>query len=226
MASPYDKNYTANGSYLLNYKKPEKLTVFKNQVLQFRIELLEIEPLIWRRIQVPSGCNFWDLHVAIQDAMGWNDTHLHHFEIRGKNQQKQVRIGIPDFERDFPLPEIFPGWEIPVSQYFNALGVAAEYLYDYGDSWRHFVQLEGYLLKDTKRKYPLCIEGERACPPDDCGGSGGYYNLLEVLADPENDEYEDIRRWVGKKWHPETFKAKNVTFDNPYQRWKNAFVST
>ncbi len=134
MPSKYQKNYTKNG-YLMNYKKGEKSLPHKNCVLQFKIELPEILPLIWRRILVPSDYNFWDLHVAIQDSMGWLDYHLHHFEIKGKGKKKEERIGITDFDRFDDLPEVFPGWEIPVLNYFNDLGVTAKYLYDYGDSW-------------------------------------------------------------------------------------------
>lgn len=80
MASRFEKNFTDKG-YLLKYEKQPLHSYLKNQVLQFSVALQEIEPKIWRRIHVPSDYNFWDLHVAIQDAMGWQDYHLHHFEI-------------------------------------------------------------------------------------------------------------------------------------------------
>ncbi len=131
------RNYTKQG-YRMNYLKPDaKLSVYpKNSVYQFRIELPEILPLIWRRIQVPAPYNFWDLHVAIQDAMGWLDTHLHYFEFTTKSKIKPVHIGIPDLDdRDENAEvEIFPGWEIPMTTYFKELGVEARYRYDYGDS--------------------------------------------------------------------------------------------
>ena len=130
MTSKYEKNYSDNG-YLMYYKKGVNISPYKKWVLQFKIELPEILALIWRRILVPSDYNFWDLHVAIQDSMGWLDYHLHHFEIKGKGKRKEERIGIPDFERFEDLPEVIPGWEIPVINYFNDLGVVAKYLYDY-----------------------------------------------------------------------------------------------
>ena len=105
----------------MNYNKGIKVAYYKDQVLQFKIELTNIQPLVWRRILVPSNYNFWDLHVAIQDSMGWLDYHLHHFEIKAKHKSKEERIGIPDFERYEDLPEVFPGWEIPVLNYFNDL---------------------------------------------------------------------------------------------------------
>jgi len=223
MSSRYEKNFTDRG-YLMNYNRPGKHSILKNQVLQFKIELQEISPIIWRRILVPSDYNFWDLHVAIQDSMGWKDYHLHHFEIRGKGKRKEAHIGIPDFDRMEDLEEVYPGWEIPVFVYFNDLGVKAKYLYDYGDSWMHAVQLEGFLYQEKGIKYPICIGGERACPPEDCGGVSGYYNVFETLSDTTTDDYEDMKLWAVKDWNPECFYKDLVKFDNPYKRWKSAFL--
>jgi hypothetical protein len=223
MASKYDKNFTDKG-YLMHYEKGDNEPPFKNRVLQFKIELSEILPLIWRRVLVPSDYNFWDLHVALQDAMGWLDYHLHHFEIKGKGKKTEVHIGIPDFDRFEDIQEVFPGWEIPVMNYFNDLGVTAKYLYDYGDSWWHTIQLEGYLFKEKKTRYPVCVDGARACPPEDCGGEHGYYELLKTLSDSENEEYEEMRTWVGTDWYPEKFDKNSIKFDDPYKRWRNAFL--
>ncbi|MFP4165265.1 MAG: plasmid pRiA4b ORF-3 family protein [Chitinispirillaceae bacterium] len=223
MASRYEKNYTESG-YRMNYRKDISAAPYKNRVLQFRIEIPEILPLIWRRILVPSDYNFWDLHVAIQDSMGWLDYHLHHFRIKAKGGKKERRIGIPDFERFEELPEIYPGWEIPVLQYFNDLGVRAAYLYDYGDSWWHNVTLEGYLIREKNEEYPVCIAGERACPPEDCGGVPGYYDMLKTLSDPDDEEYEDTKAWVGKDWSSERFNREGIVFCNPHKRWVGAFL--
>ena len=219
----YEKNYTDRG-YLLNYKKLPNIGYYKNRLLQFKIELNDISPLIWRRILVPPDYNFWDLHVAIQDAMGWLDYHLHHFEIKGKGKRTTESIGIPDFDIFDDSQEIYPGWEIPVLNYFNDLGIQAKYIYDYGDSWTHTVTLEGYLIKERGVKYPVCIYGARACPPEDCGGDSGYYSLLDVLANPADLEYEDLKTWVGEGWDPEKFDKKAIVFDLPYKRRRKAFI--
>jgi hypothetical protein len=221
MAWKYERNYTEQG-YIMNYRKGTKAAAFKNRVLQFKIELVEISPVIWRRILVPFDYNFWDLHVAMQDAMGWLDYHLHHFEIRGKGKKGEAHIGIPDFDRFDEMKEVYPGWEIPLMGYFNDLDITAKYLYDYGDSW-HMVRLEGYLCKEKNIKYPLCIAGERACPPEDCGGVGGYYEMLKILSGPMNAEYKEMKRWVGKDWDPEKFDKDAIKFDDPYKRWEKAF---
>lgn len=198
-------------------------------VLQFKITLLEILPPIWRRVQVPTGYTFWDLHVAIQDAMGWLDYHLHAFQFRGPGR-KSVEIGIPDEMYDGPGDlVVLPGWEIALTEYFKEPGDAAVYQYDFGDDWQHELLLEGILLKEKGEKYPRCVAGERACPPEDCGSVPGYYRLLEILNDPSNDEYEDMTDWLkghAKSYHPynpDTFDRQSVKFDNPKTRWKQAF---
>ena len=223
MGSIYQKNHTERG-YLMNYRTSTHIPLLKNQVFQFYIEMDGITPKIWRRIQVPGYYNFWDLHVAIQDAMGWLDCHLHEFSIRGKGKRKNVLIGIPDFELMDELEEVFPGWEIPMHIYFNDLGIEATYLYDYGDSWMHRVKLEGYMHKEKGVKYPICVGGERACPPEDCGSVPGYYDVLNALADPKHPDHQVMKMWTGGDYDPEIFKPEAVNFDNPYKRWKNAFL--
>lgn len=196
-------------------------------IYQFRIELLEIEPTIWRVIQVPSDYSFWDLHVAIQDAMGWLDCHLHAFHVRMPQTRMGIEIGIPDdeeFERS-----VLPGWEVPMTEFFTEPGKSAIYDYDFGDGWSHRILLEAILLKEEGRKYPRCIAGERACPPEDCGGVPGYYELLKILSDPDHPEFEDYMVWLkrykkkGRPYEPGTFNPEEVKFWNPKKRWEIAF---
>lgn len=196
-------------------------------IFQFKVTLLEIEPFIWRRIQVPADYSFWDLHVAIQDVMGWVDYHLHAFRCP-KLDKKSAEIGIPiEPMEDI---EVLPGWEVVITEYFKTPGDKVQYEYDFGDSWEHELLLEGILLKDETVQYPQCLAGERACPPEDCGGIGGYYELVEVLKQPWNEEYESIIGWLQghvKKYHPynpDEFLLKKVRFDNPKQRWAKAFL--
>ncbi|OPY84673.1 MAG: Plasmid pRiA4b ORF-3-like protein [Syntrophus sp. PtaU1.Bin208] len=196
-------------------------------VYQFRIELLEIEPKIWRVIQVPSDYSFWDLHVAIQDAMGWLDCHLHAFNVRMPHMRTGAEIGIPDDE-EFDRT-VLPGWEVSITDYFTEPGKSARYDYDFGDGWSHRVLLEAIMLKEVGRKYPRCIAGERACPPEDCGGVDGYYELLKIIADPDHPEYEDYMEWLsrykkkGRPYEPGTFNPEEVKFWNPKKRWEIAF---
>ena len=191
--------------------------------LQFKTELLGITPVIWRRIEVPSSYRFWDLHVAIQDAMGWMDCHLHEFTIERRRGATPIAIGLPEDEFDY---EVMPGWEVPVSRHFSQPDDECLYRYDFGDGWAHRVVLEDVHPLQRGVKYPVCTDGERACPPEDCGGIPGYYNLLAILADPEHQEHEEMITWLsshGDYWpyHPARFERDRVTFDNPKKRLRN-----
>lgn len=190
----------------------------KRRVYEFRITLLETEPPIWRRIQVPEGYTFWDLHVAIQDAMGWQDCHLHAFRF-GKRRSKWD-IGIPD-EEGMSEGRVLPGWKTPIQRYFD-VGTDCLYEYDFGDGWTHELTLEGILLAKKGQRYPICLEGEMACPPEDCGGIPGYYHLLEVLTDPSHEDYDELVEWTRGAYDPKSFAPSRVKFDNPKKRLQYA----
>ena len=192
-------------------------------VYQFRVLLLEVVPPIWRSIQVPETYSFWDLHVALQDAMGWLDYHLHLFRVTKPVTGEVVQIGIPDddaFEGDEP---ILSGWEIPIAHYFPRPGVIARYDYDFGDGWEHELTLEAILPWQSGKKYPLCVGGARACPPEDCGGVPGYEDLVTVIQTPAHEEYESTLQWLGGRFDPEKFDPKRVKFDDPARRYELAF---
>jgi hypothetical protein len=186
------------------------------------VTLIGIEPEVWRRIVVPGNYSFWDLHVAIQDAMGWLDYHLHAFRIQNPETGDLDQIGIPDdsFENEARL---VAGWEVPIAHYFRERGDRADYEYDFGDGWEHDVVLEEIATRVPRKRYPLCLDGARACPPEDCGGVYGYEALLAALRDPTHDEHESMVEWVGGKYDPAAFSPKKIRFDDPGKRWRNAF---
>lgn len=188
-----------------------------NHVYQFKITLRNIAPPVWRRILVPETYSFWDLHVAIQDAMGWFDSHLHHFEIRNPRTREKEYIGIPDVDGAIPM-KILTGWKKKIADYFGGGKTKAEYVYDYGDNWIHIIEFERILPRIVGDTFPLCIGGERACPPEDCGGTGGYEDFLEAIMDPNHTEHEALLNWAGGDFDPENFNPKNVCFDDPAKR--------
>jgi len=192
----------------------------KRVIYQFKIELLGTSPPIRRRIQVPEKYSFWDLHVAIQDAMGWLDCHLHAFRF-GRSRFPSWAIGIPT-DDDFGGPNVLAGWDIAIQERFD-VGTSCTYEYDFGDGWSHELTLESIILAEKGQRYPICLDGELSCPPEDCGGIPGFYHLLEVLADPNNEEYEDMNRWTGGNYNPNDFDPSTVKFDNPRKRWEYAF---
>lgn len=193
------------------------------QVYQFKITLKDIRPPVWRRIQVPKNYTFWDLHVAIQDAMGWLDSHLHAFFVQNPKTDFSEQIGIPDDDIGWSDRSVLPGWERKISEYFSLKNSEALYVYDFGDDWAHNVKLEKILPREKGVDYPLCIKGKRACPPEDCGGLPGYLDLLEILSDPKHEEYEETVDWLGEGFDPEHFKPEEIEFWDPRERWEMAF---
>ncbi len=194
-------------------------------VYQFKISLLGIEPNIWRRIQVHNDYSFWDLHVAIQDSMGWYDCHLHSFNLYKDDKVKRVELGIPgDMAED-----VIADWEYPLTNYFVNEGEKVEYHYDFGDDWYHEIVFEGIKKKIKSLKYPKCIDGERACPPEDCGGISGYYDLLKTLRVGKGKKYLEIVNWLQNHivnynpYKPNGFDSKKVRFWDPQERWIMAF---
>ena len=181
-------------------------------VYQFKIVLLDTEPPVWRRIQLRADCSFWELHVALQDAMGWLDYHLHLFKV--VHPVKGVgEIGIPsEDDADFGWT-ILPGWRQKVSDWMSTEsgGNTADYQYDYGDNWCHKVVLEKILPREKGVKYPRCVDGKRACPPVDCGGVWGYEEICQGKSEFQ-DEFKD--------YDPGEFHPEKVKFDDPKKRFR------
>ena len=172
---------------------------------------------------MPETYTFWGLHVAIQDSMGWLDYHLHLFRVSDPVTGGLVQVGIPDddaFEGNQP---ILPGWEVPIATYLSRPGAVTQYEYDFGDGWEHEVVLEALAPWRQGTRYPVCLTGGRACPPEDCGGVGGYEELLAVISNPAHEEYESTLQWLGGRFEPEKFEPARVKFDDPGRRWRVAF---
>lgn len=168
----------------------------EDTVVSLRISLRGIEPLIWRRIEVPATITLSKLHMIFQDALGWTNSHLHSFYIGDKEYGYEDELGELDTidERGIKLCKLLK---------VNTPGFW--YLYDYGDHWQHDVQIEHILSVRADRTYPICTAGARKCPPEDCGGLGGYQHVLEIISNPEDEEYESMLEWLGGKYDPEEF---------------------
>ena len=137
------------------------LKKFKH-VYQFRIILERVTPQIWRLIQVPETHTFWDFHMAIQNAMGWTDSHMHQFEtINSKTKDKEI-IGVPEYIYDGIVDdfETLDGRELQIGDYFSEESRSMTYVYDFGDNWKHRIEYERILFKQNSQKYPACLYGE------------------------------------------------------------------
>lgn len=196
-------------------------------IYEFKITLLDVKPKVWRRIQVPEEYNFWGLHVAIQNAMGWTDSHLHQFRVMNPKDGTESYLGIPNGEEFFgDLPTTIAGWKKDIRDYFSIKDNACGYYeYDFGDGWMHEVKLEKILPAIPGCKYPICTAGKNACPPEDCGGVYGYKGFLKIINNPRHEEHQSMLEWVDGEFDPKKFEPQKVYFDNPSRRWKIVFGS-
>ncbi|UCD79776.1 MAG: plasmid pRiA4b ORF-3 family protein [Desulfobacterales bacterium] len=176
-----------------------------------KIKLLEIEPEIWRRFVVPGEITLDRLHDVIQIVMGWTDSHLHEFTI-GKKRYTEY----PESKED--------GLECGkyrLGDLITQKGHTFHYLYDFGDSWEHEVILEDNRYSNPQLQSTIeCLDGARACPPEDVGGVPGYYDFCEAIKDPNHEEHESFLEWCGGAYDSEKFDTGEVNLElMKYLRW-------
>jgi hypothetical protein len=169
-------------------------------VYQLKITLADIRPPIWRRVQV-RDCTLDRLHDLIQVCFGWEDYHLHSFDVAGEHygdpEQMQELDHTP--ERKMSLSRLV------------ASGVKKFiYTYDFGDNWEHVIQIEKTLSPEPGVKYPRCVAGKRSGPPEDCGGPWGYGDFVDAVTDPSNPRHEELLEWVGGEFDPEAFDLDEI----------------
>lgn len=166
-------------------------------VYQLKITLRDVRPPIWRRVQVQGDVTLSHLHWVIQLSMGWTNSHLHSFLIHAQE------YGIPMPEMGFAELEPEDERSVKLSSFIPGEKFKFSYLYDFGDSWEHEVLVEKVLSAEANADYPRCIKAKRACPPEDCGGTWGYQEFVEVIQDAEHPEHQAMLEWVGGYFDPE-----------------------
>ena len=183
--------------------KKGEMTMLK--ILKLRIILIDSNPKIWREVLIPIDNTFEDLHYVIQAVMDWGNYHLHEFPMNEKeyigdeppNPQSRIDRSYTD-ERKVELEECL-----------NQKGATIKYIYDFGDNWRHEIEVVDILKKENSRQYPVCIDGENASPPEDVGGVSGYNRMVEAFSDENHPDYERYKEWLGI----EVYNAKRVNMD-------------
>ncbi len=170
-------------------------------VYQMKVTLEDISPPIWRRIQVTSDTTLSNLHRILQILMGWSDYHLHEFVIDG------VSYGKPDKEDIFKVKN---EKNVILNQVVSGERTRFTYIFDFGDFWCHKILIEKILPLEPDMRYPICIKGKRACPPEDCGGPGGYFEILKVIQDPNHPEHDEKLEWIGGSFDPEAFDIDEI----------------
>jgi Plasmid pRiA4b ORF-3-like protein len=165
-------------------------------VLQMRVALADVDrPPVWRQMVIPAGYTLDRVHGVIQAAMGWQDSHLHRFRIADREYGPEYLDDELDTldEKQFRIGDLM------------TTGDLAGYEYDFGDGWEHELAVEGRAVADATAVYPQCTGAEGACPPEDCGGPGGFADLKELLAGPPSPEREEMRAWAGEDYDPAHF---------------------
>ncbi len=167
-----------------------------------RVELADVEPPVWRRIEVASTSTLAQLHGILQAAMGWTNSHLHEFVAGGK------RYGRPDPEDagDAPIDER----KVRLEALLTRAGQKLAYVYDFGDGWEHTIEVESIARQAPERACPAVTAGAGACPPEDVGGPEGYRECLEALADPRHERHAEMREWIGGEFDPAAFDLRAV----------------
>jgi len=174
---------------------------------QLQIVLTATEPLIWRRVQVPGHANLGWLHAVLQVAMGWTNSHQHQF-ICGEHVYADPSAALGEFEED---PPVLDENKATVSKVLRNVGDGFVYEYDLGDSWEHVVMVDKILGTDrSSATTAVCLGGEGACPPEDCGGVEGYEQLRKILKNRKHPEHKSMKEWLGRPFDPEWFDASGT----------------
>ena len=181
-------------------------------VYQLTVTLDGIEPPIWRRLVVPAWFTLEKLHGVLQTALGWTNSHLHMFRFGDE------RVGMPYKLGDLDETYTRSGRIVHLADLVARGDRRMVYEYDFGDGWTHTIEIDDAL--DEEGPKLACLDGARACPPEDCGGVDGYHHLLEILFDPTHEEFEDSRQWVGPAFEPERFDLRSVNLQLERQRYR------
>ena len=169
-----------------------------------KIHLLDIEPAVWRRFVVPASITLDRLHDVIQIVMGWTDSHLHEFTIGNKRYTEY-----PESKEDG-----LPCGRYRLGDLIKQKGRTFQYLYDFGDGWEHELVLEESRYFNPELRTELaCLDGQRACPPEDVGGVPGYFEFLNALKDPNHEEHESYMEWSGGSFDRERFDPKSINWE-------------
>lgn len=172
--------------------------VDESPIYRLKVTLKDSSPPIWRCIEVRGGTPLARLHTILQIAMGWTDSHLHEFIVG------DIRYGMVELAWD-PLDRPKDERRARLGALLTTVNHRFRYDYDLGDGWVHDVVVEQISPAETGVRYPRCVGGKRACPPEDVGGIWGYGDFLEALRDPAHEEHETMVEWSGGSFDPEAF---------------------
>lgn len=173
------------------------------EIYQLKVTLRGSHPPIWRQFQVRSDITLAKLHNTLQAVMGWTNTHLHRFLIGGS------QYGMPD-ECAMALRKTMDEHKHRLRDVVSGQASRFAYEYDFGDGWEHELLVENILPPEEGVCYPCCLDGERACPPEDVGGMAGYEDFLAAIDNPRHSEHQEYLEWIGHRFEPEALDVNEV----------------
>jgi len=178
---------------------PPRRKAEDSSIYQLKVILKYSSPRVWRRIQVAGNITLEELHWTLQKVMPWDGDHLHHFVVKG---DRFVPLGMVEGwvvgeDKDEAVVTLREVASLPKTKFV--------YEYDFGDSWKHEILVEKIIPPQPRVRYPICLGGAGACPPDDCGGIGGYYGMLQALHNPKHPQQQYFKEWLGEDFDPEAF---------------------
>ena len=189
------------------------------KIITLYVELEGIAPPIWRRIIVDDDITLRTLHHVIQAAFGWTDSHLHEFNVEGRIYAMLDNENVLDTIEDREIPGDDRKSKLQKLVY---PGQRFDYQYDFGDNWRHSIKVEKIDLVAEKMGAAQIIDGARAAPPEDVGGTSGYEDFLTEIQDPSSEQGRDYLQWVDGPFDPELFDrraANNALLRMAWNEW-------
>ena len=190
--------------------KKQKVAKPALSIYRFKVTLIDIKPAIWRRFEVHHAHSFQELHHILQTVMGWKTIHAYQFTIGNLMLTDEESA---EMLRQHGSKNVFDAAKILINELLTKRGQTFTYQYDFGDGWDHKITLEEIKRVDRLPNFPRCLDGKRACPLENSGGTLAYCELLEILQDPTDIEYEELREWVGENFDPDAFSVATINLE-------------
>jgi hypothetical protein len=184
-------------------------------IARLKITLDDVKPAVLRRVEVPFDIRLDRLHLILQAAIGWTNSHLYEIRARG------VRWSTPFPDQDSG-GDFLDARKVRLSEVLEDVGTKTlKYLYDFGDGWEHTIKIERLIDPEPGTLYPRLIEAKGRCPPEDIGGPWGYAEFLEAIADPKHERHRELKEWFADDFNPHVVDVDLLAEDVAAlaQRW-------
>lgn len=195
---------SAKGKSTTPSPRSKEIKGVSDDIYQPRVTLLHSRPAIWRRLLVPTRTKLSELHAILQGAFGWHECHLHQFTTADDRRFTDQSMMI-DSDEDLEDER-----KATLADHLSLDQPRMLYEYDFGDGWEHGIELQEVIAPDPKIRYPRCVAGKNAGPPEDCGGVWGYADLIKIMKNPQHPEHAEYREWLGRDLDPTAFDIEEV----------------